>query len=148
MSSIRTTALDAALTQVLAAARKSHELNYETLYVGTDGEVYWSESINKSDRQYYRDRPGMVYIESLLQVGTGSWSCNCDHCNMVGQPDGYESDEDAIADAVTAGDNTAYEDIITARMDADCLHDRDTSVSGIPYGYFDDEQDDDQDDEV
>lgn len=94
------------------ALRWSHESNYQRLYVTTDGDLYWSESM---DRIEYGETP------YLANVGTGSVPCNCDDCQS-GDPD-WTIDDYQFG----AGDYQYAEEEMTRRLD------------DIEYGYFDDE---------
>ena len=63
------------------ALRKAHELNYETLYVDRDGEIWWSEEASADTHIIDREADEFAAIPSLIQVGTGSIRCNCDWCD-------------------------------------------------------------------
>ncbi len=148
-TTLRVAALAAAINyQTLTEAlRKSHERNYESLYVGTDGEVYWSESINRSDRQFYRNQPGMVYVERLLIVGTGSCDCNCDYCDEIGKSINVDgkvvSEDDPTFDP--AAIITAADAISQAVGDSDVDEYQgqiEEAFAAIQVCYFDDEKED------
>ena len=126
------------------ASRLGHIRNYHKLHVRRDGSLNWFESINKSDDIIDSGADHFAAVPSLITVGTGSCTCNCDHCNDVydaadealAKEQGREYDkdakyprfEDAIADAVADGGTEELERIMSEALDA------------IPEGYFDDEQ--------
>lgn len=67
--------------QLTEALRKQHELNYEKLYVSRDGDLWWSEDVNRDTQLIDREAEGFAGVPYLIQVGTGSCSCNCDWCD-------------------------------------------------------------------
>ena len=123
-TTLRTQAEELVRQSALEAAQKSHEKNYEKLHVRRDGTVSWFESINHSDDLIDDEAEHFCAIRSVITVGTGSYACNCDHC----EDEGYESKADAIADAISDGAISDYEDQMVA------------AFTEIPVGYFDDEE--------
>lgn len=118
----RDTARQNVIDSVNEAARKSHGRNYEKLHVLRDGTVSWFESINRTDDIIDPEAGGFQAIQSVGTYGTGSFGCNCDHC----QDAGYASKEEAVDDAVWC-DQSDIETAMLAALDA------------IPAGYFADE---------
>ena len=143
-NTLRTTARDLVIEQVSAAATKDHERNYEKLHIRRDGTISWTESIDKYGDIIDSGADHFAAIPSVITVGTGSCSCNCDYCDEVYNADEeanaladgrkydrdnkYDSDADAIADAVSNSDLEDMETDMLARFDE------------IETGYFDDEQ--------
>ena len=104
------------------ALRKAHELNYETLYVDRDGEIWWSEEASADTHIIDREADEFAAIPSLIQVGTGSIRCNCDWCsgpNAVESTNEIEFESDEF-------------DAFLARMTE--------ALETIAVGYFRDEQ--------
>lgn len=97
--------------------RKSHERNYETLYVDPDGECWWSE---EADSNTWQARDGEA-IPSLARAGTGSTPCNCDWCQG---PDAVDS----TSEIEFEGEEIDFACAEMARR-----------LDEIPTGYFDDE---------
>ena len=97
--------------------RKSHERNYETLYVDSDGECWWSE---EADSNTWQARDGEA-IPSLAKAGTGSVPCNCDWCQG---PDAVDSTSEI---EFGSGEIDYACSVMARRLDE------------IPTGYFDDE---------
>lgn len=93
---------------------KSHETNYMTWYVESDGTMWWSEEV---DQWTYSARDGKQ-IPSVARVGTGSIACNCDWCRDGETMTERDYDGDAVDYAVAEA----------------CKQ-----LGGIPHGYFDDE---------
>ena len=116
---IRETLLKRACNSHLGEAlRKSHERNYETLYVDPDGDTDWIESIDSNEGQWRDGHP----VPSLCWVGTGSVPCNCDHCSGD--------------DAVESADDIAFEG-----DDYEAMREQfQRALDEIPVGYFDDEK--------
>jgi hypothetical protein len=101
--------------QVAAASIKQHESNIETLYVNSDGDVFWDEQVSADT--WLQSEDGS--LTSIYQAGTGSCPCNCDACS-----DGYDP-------ADWAGSCVGISDF------ADELQ---AVVDEIPEGFFADEQ--------
>jgi len=124
-TTLREQAQQAAHCEIPDAHTKSHQLNYNTLYVYRDGSVRWHESISSDERvidDTHSDSCDSIRsVPYLLQVGTGSCACNCDECvgpnhwddpsDIEMSPDYYYTTEDAI----------------------------DEGLNEIAYGYFGDE---------
>jgi hypothetical protein len=157
IATLRSAARELVIEQVPGAAHKGHERNYEKLYVHRDGDVRWTECINKSDELIddQSDSRSIAAIPSVCTVGTGSFSCNCDYCNAVFDQTGedlaadsarfvdsaaqaearqkyrnehsYASETEAVDDAVANSDLEDLEALMLAQFDA------------IEIGYFDDE---------
>lgn len=121
---LREKAAEMIQASVKEAATKQHERNYEKLHVLRDGTVSWYESTNKSDDIIDRHADGFAPVPSVITVGTGSYTCNCDHCN----DSGYETIGDAIADCVGSSDLSDIEATMLKNLDE------------IEVGYFDDEK--------
>jgi hypothetical protein len=115
--SIRAQVRESAEEMLGEALRKSHEQNYDTLYVDPDGDLYWIESIDYNEGQWRDGHP----VPSLCHVGTGSVPCNCEWCSG---DDAVESTQDI---AFESDDYEAMRDVF------------DRELAGIPAGYFDDE---------
>lgn len=143
-TTLRSAAQAAISEQLTEAARKGHERNYEKLHVYRDGSLSWFESIDKNSDLIDGEADGFAAIPSLITVGTGSYACNCDYCNMVysatdeanaladgrkyyAREDMYSTTDEAIADAVA---NSDLDDLERTMLDA---------LDEIPVGYFDDE---------
>ena len=106
------------------ALRRSHEGNYETLYVTREGYLYWREEIDSATRDIDDDE--FAPMPHLIQVGTGSISCNCDWCQG---PNAVE--ETWTIDFATEEYSEMY-DRMLARL------------TEIPVGYFDDETEEEE----
>ena len=124
ITTLRTQAEELVRQSAKEAAEKSHERNYEKLHVHRDGTVSWFESIDRSDDLIDDGAGHFCAIRSVITVGTGTYACNCDHC----EDDGYETKADAIADAISDGAIPEYEEQMVA------------AFAVIPVGYFDDEE--------
>lgn len=120
---LREQAKAAMRSEVTAAARKSHERNYEKLHVRRDGTVSWFESINKHDDLIDSEADGFRAICSVITVGTGSVLCNCDFC----EDEGFADRAEAIDAAITEHGTYQIE------------QDMEAAFSQIPQGYFHDE---------
>jgi len=140
---LRSAARELVAESVTEAAALSHERNYHKLHIRRDGSVNWSESINRSDDIIDDRADEFAAVPSVITTGTGSFACNCDHCEDVydaadeamaveqgreyDKAAKYASRADAIADAVSESDLTDIENAMLAAFDE------------IPEGYFDDE---------
>jgi hypothetical protein len=122
-SSLRETARQRVIDSVIEAAANEHLQNYLKLHVFRDGEVRWTEFNNRSSDIIDDQAKTFSPVPSVATVGTGSYQCNCGHCN----DSGYESKAAAIDDAVGDSDLFELEQSMLERFDA------------IPVGYFDDE---------
>ena len=137
--SIRQTAIEAIQAEVSTACANEHRRNYHRLHVRRDGTVDWSEYADQhstliDDSAKAKARSASISaIPDVIRVGTGSYACNCDYCNAVGKPEGYQTDDDAIADAVGAADTDEIEARMLAELERLC-----------PVGYFDDEEEFDE----
>jgi hypothetical protein len=141
---LRETARVLVIEEVAPRAEYEHQRNYHKLHINRDGTIGWSECINKSDDLIDSRADHFAPIPSVACVGTGSFACNCDFCNEVyneadeqhakdagreyDRANKYESESDAIMDAVCESD--------LSYLEADMLADFDR----IPIGYFDDEE--------
>ena len=130
--------------EIAERLRLEHERNYHKLHVHRDGTVGWSEYNNESSDTIDDRAEGFAAIPSVAMVGTGSYVCNCDHCNQVFNADDqeraiedgreydkdakYATREEAVVDAVVNSD--------TAEVEEDMLR----AFDAIPTGYFDDEE--------
>ena len=123
---------------------REHRQNYHKLHIRRDGTVHWTESIDQhSDIIDDGAADHFCAVKSVCGVGTGSYSCNCDYCNEVyselteelyrergddyKRGKKYETQEDAISDAVCDSDQPQVEADMLAKLDR------------IEVGYFDDE---------
>jgi hypothetical protein len=162
IATLRSTARDLVIEQVSAAARKSHERNYEKLHVRRDGTVSWFESISKSD-DLVDDEAGtrsISAIPSVITVGTGSYGCNCDFCDHVFDKGNEDSRAERARDRAAEGDEeraeaearreyeresyaTEAEAIAEAVASSDLEYIEGEMLDGfdsIAIGYFDDEE--------
>lgn len=121
---LREQAKESMQSEVTAAARKSHERNYEKLHIRRDGTVSWFESLNKSEDLIDREANGFKAVRSVITVGTGSVLCNCDFC----EDDGFVDRAEAIDAAITEHGTYQIE------------HDMEAAFEEIPQGYFHDEE--------
>jgi hypothetical protein len=96
-----------------AAAIKQHERMIETLYVDSDGDVFWDAQPD-SNTWLQRDDGSLA---SLYRTGTGSCTCNCDACAAGENPADWAGD-----------DASAFADELQAKLDQ------------IAPGFFADEQ--------
>lgn len=121
-----------------------HRRNFHRLHIHRDGTTTWTEFSDRNSDIIDRQAAGFAAVPSLAVVGTGSYTCNCDHCGAVynardeqnarddGRPynrdEKYDSVEDAVADAVAGSDLGEVE-----RMLAEALE-------RVEVGYFEDEE--------
>lgn len=126
--SLRQMARQYVIDSVTECATKSHEQDYNKLHVWRDGTVSWSESFSKSDDIIDRQASDFRAVESVACVGTGSLVCNCPHCDLVGTPNGYTTQAEAVRDSIGEYGTGDVEEGMLAEFDA------------IPAGYFDDEE--------
>lgn len=126
-ATLRETARAAVIAEVENAERKAHERNYERLHVWRDGKVSWFESIDRHSDIIDDQAEGFRAVESVCLVGTGSYSCNCDFCEMIGEENGYPDTAAAVADSISEHGTGDRESDMLAKFDA------------IEHGYFDDE---------
>jgi len=145
-NTLRTTARELIVASVTECAEYDHMRNYRKLHVYRDGSINWSECINKSDDIIDSQAEGFQAVQSVACVGTGSIDCNCDYCNEVYNAESeafahergreydkstkYDSQAEAIADAVSNSDLSGLEADMLAEFDS------------IPVGYFNDEPED------
>jgi hypothetical protein len=122
--------------QVADVAAQEHRPNYRKLHIRRDGTADFDLIDDKAEH--------FAAIPSVACVGTGGYACNCDYCNEVycaadearAAEDGrkydreakYETQEDAISDAVGDSDLSDLEARMLAALDE------------IEVGYFDDEE--------
>ena len=122
--------------QVADVAAQEHRRNYRKLHIRRDGTADFDLIDDKAEH--------FAAIPSVACVGTGGYACNCDYCNEVycaedearAAEDGrkydreakYETQEDAISDAVGDSDLSDLEARMLAALDE------------IEVGYFDDEE--------
>jgi len=141
---MRETARQAVIDAVNEAAAWGHRRNYHKLHVWRDGDVRWSEYINRTDDTIDRGADHFAAVPSVACEGTGSVTCNCDWCNEVysaedearaldedrvyHKDEKYKDQEAAIADAVADSDLSDLEAAMLAEFDR------------IPAGYFNDEE--------
>ena len=131
--------------QVADVAAQEHRRNYRKLHIRRDGTAdFGFDCINTSDDLIDDKAEHFAAIPSVACVGTGGYACNCDYCNEVycaedearAAEDGrkydreakYETQEDAISDAVGDSDLSDLEARMLAALDE------------IEVGYFDDEE--------
>ena len=142
-TTIRETARQSVIEQATEYCRLSHERDYSKLHVYRDGSVRWNEFNNESSDIIDSDADHFCAIQSVATVGTGSYCCNCQHCNEVYNAveeeraieDGRKYDKDskyatfaeAITDAIGASDIGEVEEMLAKNFDA------------IEVGYFTDE---------
>lgn len=140
---LRAAARQAVIDNVRERATLEHRKNYHKLHVYRDGDVDWTEHINRSDDIIDRDAKHFAPIPSVACVGTGSCACNCDFCDMIysevdeafalengreyDKSSKFQTQEDAITDAVAESD--------LWELEADMLRE----FNEIPVGYFNDE---------
>jgi hypothetical protein len=113
----------AIIDEVPERAAREHRRNYHRLHIWRDGTVSWSEYIDQHSDTIDSQADHFCAVKSACLVGTGSYLCNCDYC----EDDGFETVEEAIANAVCDGDNN--------QIEADMLD----ALDQIEIGYFDDE---------
>jgi hypothetical protein len=101
--------------EVATASIKQHERNIETLYVDSDGEVFWDEQV--STNTWLQREDGSLM--SIYRTGTGSCACNCDACVAGDDPADWAGACDGISE---------FADELQAKADE------------IPAGFFADEQ--------
>lgn len=128
-TTLRDQALDAMLEQVAERAAREHQRNYHKLHIRRDGTVSWHEAIDQHSDIIDGGAKGFAAVPSVCRVGTGSCECNCPWCEDAG----YESTEDAIADAVAESDLDQVRDEMIQSFDE------------IPVGYFYDEEEPEKD---
>lgn len=144
-TSLRETARQRVIDNVSECAAYQHRHHYHKLHIHRNGDVEWTNHINTTDDFIDRDADHFAPIPSVATVGTGSYACNCEYCNMVyherdeafakendrpyDRTEKYETQEEAIADAVADSD--------LSDLEADMLAEFDRRISA---GYFDDEE--------
>lgn len=123
METIRKRVEENMLGEITNALIKSHEINYETLYVHHDGSLQWLTSISSDERLIddQADGDNIAAVAHLIQVGTGSIACNCDNC--VG-PNSSPIDIENNADDYSYVESSLEK-----------------NLKNIKYGYFNDEED-------
>lgn len=130
--------------EVAQAEKYSHQRHYHKLHVHRDGTVDWFYSFNRSDDLIDREARGFAAIPSVITVGVGGTSCNCDYCNNIYDPtveaeaieegrpydrdEKFNSQEDALRAAVSDSDLSGLEHAMLKKL------------AEIPVGYFDDEE--------
>ena len=144
-TNLRSSARQTVIDSVSERATYEHKRNFHKLHVYRDGDVRWTEHINRSDDIIDSGADHFAAIPSVACVGTGSYTCNCDFRNEVysekdeayaieqgreyDKAAKYADDDEAIADAVANSDLSDLEADMLAEFDA------------IPAGYFSDEED-------
>jgi hypothetical protein len=129
MTTLREQAIAAAQEMKYEVACIFHKRNYWKLHIWRDGRITLDESINQSDDLIDSQADHFCPVPSIITIGTGSVPCNCDWC----QDEGYDSLDEAIADAVSEGG-------------CDVGVDFDEAIGNIPVGYFDDEEEEENED--
>lgn len=109
---------DEVTAQVVAlapqASIKQHQPNVHSLYVSSDGELFWDEQPDRNTRLHRDDGT----LASLYVTGTGAAACNCEACQAGDDPEEWAGSCDGIDDlAETLGE----------------------AVDQRPYGFFEDE---------
>jgi hypothetical protein len=144
VTTLREKARTAVHEEVQKRAELEHSRNYHKLHIRRDGSIHWTESIDRASDIIDDGADHFAAVKSVVCVGTGSCTCNCDYCNDVYSADDeqlakdegrtYKADEkyptehDAIADAIANSDLTEIEQAMLEQFDE------------IEQGYFDDEQ--------
>jgi hypothetical protein len=80
--------------QVSAASIKQHERNIETLYIDSDGDVFWDEQVDSNTWLQREDGT----LTSIYRTGCGGFSCNCDACMAGDDPAEWAGSCDGIGD--------------------------------------------------
>jgi len=119
---LREIAWQAIIDSVYEGAANGHRRNYHKLHIYRDGDVRWTEHIDRSDDIIDRAADHFAAIPSVACVGTGPYACNCDYCNEIGDK------EEAIREAAANSDLSDLEAAMLAEFER------------VPTGYFDDEE--------
>lgn len=106
--------------QVSAASIKQHQRMIETLYIDSDGDVFWDAQV---DTNTWLQRDDGT-LESIYRTGTGSVSCNCDACSAGDDPAEWAGHCDGISELA---------ELLAGKL------------AEIPQGFFSDEEDDPED---
>src|SRR6185312_2650381 len=114
-TTIRESASEKIANEVPAASIKQHQRNIETLYIDSDGEVFWDE---QPDANTWLQRSDGSLL-SLYKIGTGSVACNCDACVTGDDPADWAGSCDGIEELAAA---------LQSKLDE------------IPSGFFSDEK--------